>query len=206
MRTLAPRLVVVLSIVLPLTLAGCTSVGLSPATPTGALANATFDQQFIDMMVPHHEGAIAMAQVALQRAERPEVKALAEGIVRSQGAEIQQLKSWRKAWFGSDQTPPLSQVPTLPGLAGHGGHGATMDLAADVAALRAAPEPFDRACIDAMVAHHESAIAAAQAAETRAERPEINELARRIAADQQREVEQLKRWRQVWYGSAESQS
>jgi uncharacterized protein (DUF305 family) len=52
-----------------------------------------------------------------------------------------------------------------------------------------------------MIPHHQSAIDAAKAAETRAERAEIKELARAIVADQQREIEQMQQWRQAWFGT-----
>jgi uncharacterized protein (DUF305 family) len=166
---------------------------------------APFDQQFIDMMVPHHQGAVEMAKIAQQRAQRPEIKAMAADIIASQDAEITQMKGWRKAWFGSDQTPPMSKMPMVEGMssAAHGGHGAgtTMDMAADVEALRKAPEPFDRAFIDAMIPHHESAIVAAKAAATRAQRPEIKKLAADIVVAQEREIAQMKEWRRAWYGS-----
>ncbi|MBA2449136.1 MAG: DUF305 domain-containing protein, partial [Chloroflexi bacterium] len=64
---------------------------------------------------------------------------------------------------------------------------------------RAAGEPFDRVFIDAMIPHHESAIAAARAAESRAERPEIKELAKAIMRDQEREIAQMRQWRQAWF-------
>jgi uncharacterized protein (DUF305 family) len=166
---------------------------------------APFDQQFIDMMVPHHQGAVEMAKIAQQRAQRPEIKAMAADIIASQDAEITQMKGWRKAWFGSDQTPPMSKMPMVEGMssAAHGGHGAgtTMDMAADVEALRKAPEPFDRAFIDAMIPHHESAIDAAKAAATRAQKPEIKKLAADIVVAQEREIAQMKEWRRAWYGS-----
>jgi uncharacterized protein (DUF305 family) len=170
----------------------------------GSSGTADFDRQFIDMMVPHHQGAVEMAKIARQRAERPEIKQLAEAIIRSQDEEIARMKGWRQSWFGSDQTPPLDKMPMVPGMAAHGGHGGggTMDMAAEVEALRKAPEPFDRAFIDAMIPHHESAIEAAKAAETRAQKTEIKELAKAIIADQQREIEQMMAWRQAWFGSS----
>jgi uncharacterized protein (DUF305 family) len=51
-----------------------------------------------------------------------------------------------------------------------------------------------------MVPHHQSAIDAARAAETRAQKPEIKELAKAIGADQQREIEQMRGWRRTWFG------
>ena len=72
----------------------------------------SFDQQFIDMMVPHHESGIEMAKVALTGTSRPELKRMAESIVKAQQTEVAQLKTWRKAWFGSDQTPPKNDTPT----------------------------------------------------------------------------------------------
>jgi uncharacterized protein (DUF305 family) len=179
-----------------LLIAACTTAAVNQS---GA---DSFDRQFIDMMVPHHEGAVEMAKIALERAEHPEIREMAEAIIRAQDDEISQMKAWRQAWFGSAETPSMSEMPMVPGMAGHGGHGAAMDMAADVEALRAAPEPFDRAFIDAMIPHHESAIAAAQATASRAERPEIKEMAQAIIADQQREIDQMKQWRQTWYGSA----
>lgn len=179
------------------------------ATACGASGSggsaAPFDQQFIDMMVPHHQGAVEMAKIAQQRGERPEIKQMAEAIIRSQDAEIRQMKEWRKAWYGSDQTPPMSKMPMVPGMSGGSmpghsmGAGATMDMAADVAKLRSAPVPFDRAFIDAMIPHHQSAIDAAKAAETRAQKAEIKTLAKQIMADQQREIEQMQQWRRSWF-------
>jgi uncharacterized protein (DUF305 family) len=49
------------------------------------------EQHFITMMIPHHEDAIAMANMALTRAEHPEIKQLAKNIKTSQSQEIEQI-------------------------------------------------------------------------------------------------------------------
>ena len=50
-------------------------------------------------MIPHHEGAIAMANLALTNAEHPEVLTLAKTIIADQQKEIDLLKQWRAAWY-----------------------------------------------------------------------------------------------------------
>lgn len=58
----------------------------------------TYDLEFIKQMMPHHEGAVIMAQEALQKSQKPEIKALASAIIKAQQAEIKQMKDWQTAW------------------------------------------------------------------------------------------------------------
>lgn len=59
---------------------------------------AHFDSHFLNMMTPHHQGAIGMANEALKKAEHQEIKDLAKSIISAQSAEIKQMEKWRKAW------------------------------------------------------------------------------------------------------------
>ena len=61
--------------------------------------DAQYERRFIDMMIPHHQGAIMMAEHAMQNANRPELKKMAEEIILAQKKEIAQLKQWRKDWY-----------------------------------------------------------------------------------------------------------
>jgi uncharacterized protein (DUF305 family) len=63
-------------------------------------ADAEFDLRFINAMIPHHEGAVVMAQEALEKSDRPEIRALAETIITSQQAEIDQMNQWKQDWYG----------------------------------------------------------------------------------------------------------
>ena len=153
------------------------------------------DELFINMMVPHHQGAVAMAKIAIERSGRSEIRDMADAIISSQEAEITQLKIWKEQWYGSNETPSMQVMPAMGG-----GH--AMNMQADVDRLKNAQEPFDLAFIDAMVPHHQSAIDAAQMVIDSAVHPEIRELARQIIETQQMEIDQMLNWRQKWYPEA----
>src|SRR5215212_1702690 len=102
------------------------------------------DKAFIDAMVPHHQGAIEMARVALKNAEHEEIKELSRNIVSSQQAEIEELKSIKKEEFGTSQVP-MEMSPKQKRSMG------MMDPQE-----LADKEPFDKAFIDAMIPHHQS--------------------------------------------------
>ncbi|MBD2307273.1 DUF305 domain-containing protein [Chroococcidiopsis sp. FACHB-1243] len=62
-------------------------------------ADSQFDLRFINAMISHHESAVTMAQDALKKSQRPEIKQLAQEIINAQQKEIAQMKQWRKAWY-----------------------------------------------------------------------------------------------------------
>ncbi len=64
----------------------------------GSAGNAT-DRGFIDTMIPHHQSAIDMANVALKNTNNPRIRELATNIVDAQKREIEQMKQWRQQWY-----------------------------------------------------------------------------------------------------------
>ncbi|CAA9394325.1 MAG: hypothetical protein AVDCRST_MAG74-1179 [uncultured Pyrinomonadaceae bacterium] len=63
-----------------------------------AATGKEFDLLFLDMMTPHHQGATTMAKEALTKAEHPEIKTLANQIIKAQDAEIKQMADWKAKW------------------------------------------------------------------------------------------------------------
>ena len=146
------------------------------------------DRAFIDAMVPHHQGAVDMAEVALKNAEHREIKNLADDIVGAQEAEIRELGEIRKQEFGSAESS-----------------GGMSDMDMQMMGMTDPQElenkrPFDRAFIDAMIPHHRSAIAMAKVALEESDNGRIKGIARDIVDAQRREIAQMEGWREQWYG------
>lgn len=59
-----------------------------------------FDQEFLSEMIVHHQGAVQMAQAALQSAKHQEIKDLAQNIITAQNKEIAEMQAWQKTWYG----------------------------------------------------------------------------------------------------------
>jgi uncharacterized protein (DUF305 family) len=145
------------------------------------------DERFIDSMVPHHRGAVEMAEVALDNAEHEEIKGLAEDIVRTQEAEIERLRSIKEEAFGTSEVPMEMDSEEMEMM----GMTDPQELAGE--------RPFDRAFIDAMIPHHESAIDMANVALQESDNPDIRQIAEAIVDAQKREIAQMRGWREEWY-------
>ena len=101
---------------------------------------------------------------------------MAEEIIAAQQAEIERMRAWRAAWY-----------PDLPPTAG---------MSLDMGPMDVAPgeTPFDRRFLEAMIPHHEGAVAMARDALQKAEQREIGELAGAIIATQEAEITQMRQW------------
>ena len=79
-------------------------------------------------------------------------------------------------------------------------HGNSMGHGDMQSSPEAASAPFDLQFIDTMTAHHQGAVDMAMLAETRAQHPELKELAANIINGQEREIAKMSKWRDSWFG------
>lgn len=176
-------------------LAACSDSGESGGTPaaetTAPTSAATSeasapagDVEFVQMMIPHHEQAIEMADMALARDSlSPQVRELATQIKAAQDPEIKTMLGWLNVWG--------AQVPTGdPTDAGHGhGHGGGMMSAEDMQALGAAQgAEFERMWLTMMIEHHEGAVTSSEEVLKTTQNPDVEEMARSIVESQQSEI------------------
>ena len=171
--------------------------------PSGQMMSQNIDQHFIVQMIPHHEGAIEMARVALERSKRPEIISLANGIIEAQQKEIDDMRGWYQSWYGA--TPPEGGLGMMRPSDGRGSTEASRPnvhmggMEGDLDALKSAiAADFDRDFILQMVPHHEMAIMMASMLQSGTERAEMKQLADNIITSQSREIEMMQGWLQSW--------
>jgi uncharacterized protein (DUF305 family) len=61
-----------------------------------------FDKSFTSNMIEHHQGAVAMAELAKKNAKHDEIKTMAADIMTTQSKEIDMMQNWQTAWGYKD--------------------------------------------------------------------------------------------------------
>lgn len=153
------------------------------------------DRHFIEQMIPHHEGAIEMAKLALERSKRPEILSLANAIIEAQQREITDMRKWYKDWFGADV--PVTSQHMMGGNMMSGSDSHMGSMSGDLDKLKTAKD-FDLEFINQMIPHHEMAVMMATMLKGTTERPEMKELADNIISSQTREIEMMRSWAKAW--------
>ncbi len=172
-------------------LVACSSGDSTPASEqeitTEAQPSANFaDVMFAQMMIPHHEQAVTMADLADTRASDPLIIELAREIKGAQDPEIALMSSWLDAW-GAER------LSSEDALGAHGSHGmAGMLSDQQIQALsQAQGDAFDTLFARSMIEHHEGAVQMARDVLATGSDPEVASLAREIIVTQEKEILQL---------------
>lgn len=156
-----------------------------------AMTGETYDRNFIANMMAHHEGAVDMAKLALASAKHQELKDMANDIISAQEAEIAQMTSYQEDW-GYPSTSSENMMD-------HSAMGMMDDMAGMTTELEGKTgDEFDKAFIEQMIMHHQSAIDMAAPGEQNAQHQEVKDLTKAIVSAQTKEIQQMKQWQQEW--------
>jgi len=175
--------------------------GVSPALAAGK-ANAT-DRAFVRQMIPHHQMATEMAEMAKTDGKHAKIRRLAKAIIKAQGAEIRTLKRIAKDLGVEPAEMPMDgemSEQTMRDLETLGLTEEQSGMAMDMHDLHGA-KPFDRMFIDMMIPHHQGAIRMARAELAKGTNRRLRSIARNIVRDQAKEIRAMNGWRKAWYGA-----
>lgn len=175
----------------------CVLLGLLLPTPASADApaandeTAAFEVQFLTMMIDHHQMALHMSELCLERAVHDELVGLCEQIASSQSAEIETMQGWLAEWYGIDHEPSMDD----PAHHGQMEHLATLS-----------GEEFEQAFLEMMIEHHAMAVVEALECLGDAGHRELRGLCAGIVGSQLREIVRMQVWLCRWYGHCDFRS
>ena len=184
LKQLARSIAVALTLVLLASCSTDTATTDSPGEQSDQSETAIYlsnsDVMFLQMMIPHHEQAVDISNLALSKSSNTELLALAQRISEEQDAEIEMMRGWLQA-AGEDEEM------------GHGMHGMDGMLSDDALSQleQAEGSAFDRAWLNGMIEHHDGAIEMAEMiVDARDER--LRAFGERIIAAQSAEIDEMK--------------
>ena len=151
----------------------------------GMMANDP-DVAFAKGMLPHHEGAVAMAEVQLKYGKDASMRQLAEEIIKAQQAEIKLMQNWindHPDTKEQDNTAAMQQAY----------HESMQSMHGDMMAGISEPDP-DMAFAKGMLPHHEGAVAMAEVQLKYGKDASMRQLAEEIIEAQQAEIELMQNW------------
>lgn len=160
-----------------------TSADTAQATPS--LGFDDDDVMFAQMMIPHHEQAIELSDIALDPTvdASEDVRRLASAIKAAQDPEIDEMKAMLSEWGASiEMDPDMDHSEMMDGML-------TTDELAALSILRGAT--FDRAWMEAMIRHHEGAVSMARDVLSDGVNTEMRALASAIESAQTTEIVEM---------------
>ena len=166
-----------------------TAVGANTTVAPGAAVDKgnKADVAFLLGMIPHHQQAVEMAELALADASNAgaAVKDLATRIKAAQGPEIEQMSALLTDWGYADD---LAHLDHMGGMS----HGEGMMTDAEMSDLKAATgDAFDAMWLDMMIRHHAGAINQAIVEQTDGSDAATKALAEVVIAAQQAEIAEM---------------
>lgn len=159
---------------------------MGDAAATGSAADIAFAQ----LMIPHHEQAVEMADLALANASSADVKQLAEQIKGAQDPEIMMMGEWLTAWGAPMEMPAGDHSGVDMGGMSMSGMMSDDDMNSLASAMGA---DFDQMWLQMMIAHHQGAIEMAQQVLASTSDPDVAKLAQAVVDGQTTEIDTMQK-------------
>ena len=176
-------------------LLGVILLGIAPSAsadePALDTEDASFEVDFLTMMIDHHQMAVHMSELCVERAVHERLASLCEDIMAEQAAEIEQMQGWLLDWYAVEHEPSMAdpehhmQMEHLETLSG---------------------EEFEMAFLEMMIEHHAMAVVDGVECIQRAAHPELRSLCVGIVSSQMREIVKMQVWLCRWYGVCDFRS
>jgi uncharacterized protein (DUF305 family) len=165
-------------------------------SPAAVASASTADVSFAQLMIPHHQQAVQMADLAITNASSPQVQKLAEQIKAAQDPEISMMESWLTGWGVGDQMQGMdASAPANGDMGGMdmGGMSASgMMTQQELDRLsKATGTDFDRMWLQMMIAHHQGAVTMAQQVLDTTTNPDVQKLAQAVVDGQTTEIDTM---------------
>lgn len=174
--------------------AGCgtgddAGTGMNHETTTASAAASAehndADITFAQMMIPHHQQAVDMADMAAEKATDARVKTLASKIQGAQAPEIEQLTTMLETWGTK------VEATDMPGM-NHGSMGDGMMTDDQMTQLeQSTGADFDTMWLQMMIEHHEGAVTMAKTELAQGKNPDAKTLAQKIIDAQETEITEM---------------
>ena len=182
MKRLHPVVLVVALAVLPLS--ACVIVpGPGNTSSQEEAPYSANDIMFAQMMIPHHEQAVELSDLALEVSTSAEIRDLAKRIRDGQAPEIDIMHGW----LDSTGVGSMMEGHSMDG---HGMSGMVSEKDFDTLQSLESPE-FDQLFLELMIAHHEGALDMVGMI-SESTNPEVSSLAEAIVEVQTSEIEEMK--------------
>ncbi|WP_303869278.1 DUF305 domain-containing protein [Acetobacterium wieringae] len=140
------------------------------------------EHDYLIHMIAHHEEAVASANTLKANTQREEMKNFADDIIKTQSAEIEQMKSWLDTWYPNEDHS-VDYQPMMRDLTGLKG------------------DAVDQAFLQDMIFHHMDAVMMSQQLIVSgfAKHAEIIPFAETIRDNQRNEIFMMRRWLSEWF-------
>lgn len=142
-----------------------------------AMADVRSEYKYMSRMIPHHEEAIASAELLRDQTDRREMRRFAERIIEVQSREVAQMERWLAEWYPgqpvrAEYTPMMGDYSDLEG------------------------DKIDVAFLQDMIPHHMAAVMLSQQllVSGLSDHEELDELAESIRDSQMREIREMNAW------------